>query len=82
MGFVSKKSPGPDVAYIPKSSKDTYFITKSYKPILQMNCLLKGLERVSVWLADTVLEDNSLNVKSQNEHQEGKSTKTARSNVW
>ena len=36
-----------------------------------MNCLLKGLERLSVWVANTALEDKLLH-KKQNGYQKGK----------
>ena len=45
-----------------------------------MNYLLKGLERLSVWVADTALEDNPLKRK-QHTFQKGKSTETAISNT-
>ena len=44
------------MVYIPKVGKDA--LAKSYRPISLMNYLLKGLERLSVWVADTALEDN------------------------
>ena len=45
-----------------------------------MKYLLKGLEGLSVWDADTALEDNPLHIK-QHGFQEGKSTETAISNT-
>ena len=45
-----------------------------------INYLLKGLERLSVWVADTALEDNPLHIK-QHGFQKGKSTETAVSNT-
>ena len=45
-----------------------------------MNYLLKGLERLSVWVADTALEDNLLHIK-QHGFQKGKSTELAISNT-
>ena len=41
-----------------------------------MNYLLKGLERLSVWIADDALEDHPLHIK-QHGFQKGKSTETA-----
>ena len=41
-----------------------------------MNYLLKVLERISVWVADTALEDNPLHIK-QHGFQKGKTTETA-----
>ena len=46
-----------------ESRKDDYSQAKSYRPISLMNYLLKGLERLSVWVADTALEDNPLHTK-------------------
>ena len=50
------------VYYIPKVGKDDYAIAKSYRPISLINYLLKGLERLSVWVTDTALEDHPLPV--------------------
>ena len=61
---------------VPKVGKDDYNIAKSYRPISLMNYLLKGLERLSVWVADTALDDNPLHIK-QHGFQKGKSTETA-----
>ena len=68
------------VVYIPKIGKDDYSIAKSYRPISLMNYLLKGLERLSVWIADDALEDHPLHIK-QHGFQKGKSTETAISNT-
>ena len=48
---------------IPKVGKEDYALAKSYRPISLMNYLLKGLEWLSVWVADTALEDNPLHIK-------------------
>ena len=63
------------VVYIPKSGKDDYAMAKSYRPISLMNYLLKGLERLSVWIANTALEDKPLH-KKQHGFQTGKSTES------
>ena len=61
--FTPTKWKSSKVVYIPKVGKDDYAIAKSYRPISLMNYLLKGLERLSVWVADTALEYNPLHIK-------------------
>ena len=68
--FTPTKWKSSKVVYIPKVGKDDYALAKSYRPISLMNYLLKGLERLSVWVADTALEDNpyiSSNMASKKE---------------
>ena len=78
--FTPTKWKSSKVVYIPKVGKDDYAQAKSYRPISLMNYLLKGLERLSVWVADTALEENPLHTK-QHGFQKGKSTETAISNT-
>ena len=78
--FTPTKWKSSKVVYIPKVGKDDYAQAKSYRPISLMNYLLKGLERLSVWVADTALEENPLHIK-QHGFQKGKSTETAISNT-
>ena len=61
--FTPTKWKSSKVVYIPKVGKDDYNQAKSYRPISLMNYLLKGIERLSVWVADTALEDNPLHTK-------------------
>ena len=56
---------------MPKVEKEDYSIAKSYGPISLMKYLLKGLERLSVWVTDTSLKDNSRHIK-QHGFQKGK----------
>ena len=75
--FTPTKWKSSKVVYIPKVGKDDYAQAKSYRPISLINYLLKGLERLSVWVADTALEDKPLHIK-QHGFQKGKSTETAK----
>ena len=78
--FTPTKWKSSKVVYIPKIGKDDYALAKSYRPISLMNYLLKGLERLSVWVADKALEDNPIHIK-QHGFQKGKSTESAISNT-
>ena len=78
--FTPTKWKSSKVVYIPKEGKDDYAQAKSYRPISLMNYLLKGLVRLSVWVADTALEDNPLHIK-QHGFQKGKSKESAISNT-
>ena len=73
--FTPTKWKSSKVVYIPMVGKDDYALAKSYRPISLMNYLLKGLERLSVWVAD-----NPMHIK-QHGFQKGKSTETAISNT-
>ena len=74
--FTPTKWKSSKVVYISKVGKDYHALAKSYRPISLMNYLLKGLEGLSVWVADTALEDNPLHTK-QHGFEKGKSTETA-----
>ena len=78
--FTPTKWKTSKVVCIPKVGKEDYALAKSYRPISLMNYLLKGLERLSVWVADTALEEKPLHNK-QHGFQKGKSTETAISNT-
>ena len=78
--FTPTKWKSSKVVYIPKIGKENYALAKSYRTISLMYYLLKGLERLSVWVADTALENNPLHIK-QHGFQYGKRTESAISNT-
>ena len=61
--FTPTKWKSSKVVYIPKPGKDDYALAKSYRPISLMNYLLKGLEQLSVWVANMAIEDKPLHIK-------------------
>ena len=81
MHFTPTKWKSSRVVYIPNVGKGDYSLAKSYRPISLMNYLLKGLERLSVWVADTALEDKPLHIK-QHGFQKEMSTETAISKTY
>ena len=68
--FIPTQWKASKVVYIPKIGKDDYSIAKSYRPISLMNYLLKGLERLSVWVADTALENHLLHINNMGSKKE------------
>ena len=68
------------VIFIPKPGKDDYSKAKSFRPISLSNYLLKVLEKMAVWHADTKIKHNPIHT-NQHGFQRGKSTDSALSHT-
>ena len=64
------------VVFIPKIGKDDYSVPKAFRPISLSNYLLKTLEKLCCWRAESFLDSNTIHSK-QHGFRTDRSTETA-----